>query len=185
MLQTNKQCNGLLKNEYWYTSLYSYCIAYWSAAYIAKLQRRKLRRAPRRHLARNCSQPCTSYRLKECVAELTWRGILRGPIHAHANIPRRQCSLQNWLHGSANKNSAAATCAHRHFPAQTIYCKPIGLRHPRTKNLLPPLARADIFQRQCSLQNNRFEASPNTNSAAANCARRHSPAPTYIANRSV
>ena len=75
MLQTNKQCNGLLKNEYWYTSLYSYCIAYWSAAYIAKLQRWKLKRAPRRHLARNCSQQDTSYRATFSSASVICRPI--------------------------------------------------------------------------------------------------------------
>ena len=38
-VQTYKQGNGLFKNNPMYSSLNSYCIAYWSAAYIAKSQR--------------------------------------------------------------------------------------------------------------------------------------------------
>ena len=99
------------------------------------------------------------------------------PPPAHADILQHQCTLQtNWFEASPSENSATTTCARRqaaapmHSADQSVrartfhgandLCKPIEPRNPQTRIPLPPLARADILLCQCTLQTNRFEASP-------------------------
>ena len=112
---------------------------------------------------------------------------------ARADILLRQCTLQtNRLAPSLNKNFAAEIAARRRS-ASLMYsadrlalttCKQGNVHRFQTRIPAPPLARANILLRKCSLQTNRLAPSFTKNSAADIAACRRSAAPMYPADQS-